>query len=540
MSIHFTTAVALPVAMRRYAVWAALAVIVLVGGFLRFYDLSTVPTELIVDELDLYNSVHSIATTGRDLDGTLLPFLSAASPTRNPPMYGIAGYASSLVFGANAFGLRFPAALFGVVAVLLIYGIAFELTRRRDVALAAAFFAATQPIFVHFSRIAWEPSSELPFLLGGIYVLLRTLRRSNGTPSLGGIGAAALLLGLTSYTYMAGWFYAVVLGGGLVLLNAAGLRTRRAWINVAAGGAIWGLVALPALWMWFFDPSTAGKVQRLDTFAPGVNLETLRVFAANYVAHYRIAYLVLNGDPIPGITWRYLNGFGAFFWWVLPLAAAGALAAFAYVRGWGMRAWLWLWLLAYPLGGSLTNEGAPNAPRTLAGAPVFCILAALGFALFMDWAASPRSRRGARLATFALGTLFAAAAVVSTTRFAIFYFTQSVHMASNAWDSGTFATFTAIRRLLPDYDRVCIAIRPAWYGLDTYVRFYLGDEREKVVESVADAACFEPGTLLVVDTDTHLRRPGFKPIETIEDVDGDGFATIRARPIHRRKPKSTS
>ena len=63
----------------------------------------SVPTELVVDEIDLYNSAHSIATTGHDIDGTLLPFLDSAF-TRNPPVYAIAGYASSLAFGKTPFG----------------------------------------------------------------------------------------------------------------------------------------------------------------------------------------------------------------------------------------------------------------------------------------------------------------------------------------------------------------------------------------------------------------------------------------------------
>src|SRR5271156_5024033 len=133
----------------RRAPWALLAILLL-GLALRVYNVSGNPPELIVDELDLYNSAQSFALTGHDVDGSRLPFLWC-SFTRNPPMYALAGYISSLIFGNGPFGLRFPAVIFGLIAIALMYFITLELTRRRDIALLCALFSATQPIFIHFS-----------------------------------------------------------------------------------------------------------------------------------------------------------------------------------------------------------------------------------------------------------------------------------------------------------------------------------------------------------------------------------------------------
>ena len=285
-------------------------------------------------------------------------------------MYAIAGYASSLVFGKTAFGLRLPAVIFGLAAIVLIYGIVFELTRRREIALAAALLQSTQPIFIQFSRIAWETASELPFLLAGLYVLLRAFRGA-GQPDAppravqwGALSFAAILLGLTSYTYMAGWFYALVLGGAMVALNAWRFRSRDAWLKVAGVCALWLVVSAPALWMWFFDPHTIARTEQIATFAHGISPGSLHAFAANYIAHFRWSYLVATGDPQPGLTWRYLNGFGAFYWWVIPLAVLGLAGAFRYIGSKWAVAWMWVWLAAYPLGGALTAEGAPKRRHT--------------------------------------------------------------------------------------------------------------------------------------------------------------------------------
>lgn len=493
-----------------------LAGILCLAAFLRLYHLSSVPTELIADELDLYNSAYSIATTGHDVDGSLQPFLYSRF-TRNPPVYGFAAYASTVVLGGNAFALRLPAVIFGLAAVLLLYGIALRLTGRRDVALVAALLMATQPIFIHFSRIAWEPSSELPFLLGGLYALIAALQRSF---SVRWLALAVLLLGITSYTYMAGWFYALILGGGMIALNFRAIRSLRDALKILAASGLWLLVSWPALHMVFFDPLTAGKTVRVATFAHGITWSALHDFATNYAAHFRISYLAKMGDPTPGVTWRYLNGFGAFLWIVIPLAAAGVAACYAYVKEQGMRAWVYLWLLAYPLGGALTNDGAPNAPRTLAGAPVFCLLAAFGVAFFGDWA-----RGATRRAVYAAFTL---ACLASVALFSSFYFTAYVHRNSNAWDSGTAALFGTIRAQGAGYQRVCFNVRPASYETDVYARYYLSDSKLQTFFDAASIECSLPGTLIAADSQHVPKGAGIRALASVPDIDGAQFAKLFA------------
>ncbi len=503
------------------------------GAALRFYNLSSVPSELIADELKHYDNAQSIVTTGHDIDGRLLPFFYS-SFTRHPPMYAVVGYASTLIFGRNPFGLRFPAAAFGIIAILLVYAIAFELTRRRDVALVTALLQATQPIFVHFSRIAWEPATELPFLLAGLYVLVRTFRRADDAGdaelTFARFAAAAVLLALTCYTYMAAWFYAIVLAGAILVLNAKRLRPPRILARVAVATVVWLALAAPALWMIFGNASTADRTQRMATFAHGVSLPALATFIANYAAQFRWSYLVTTGDPQPGTTWRYLVGFGAFYWWVVPLAILGLLCTRAYVAAPWARRWLWIWLLAYPLGGALTTDGIPNAPRTLAGAPVFCVLAAIGFAWLTDAAKAHAPQKLKGLAAPALRALLALAVATSVLLFSVYYFTRYVHVYPNAWDSGTRATFAYVRAHEGGYRRVCISIYPAWYALDTYVRYYLNGAPLTTIENVDSPACFLPGTLLVTDDDHRVSRRSFAPLAVIRDVNGAAFTAISGRP----------
>jgi 4-amino-4-deoxy-L-arabinose transferase-like glycosyltransferase len=505
------------------------------AALLRFYDLSGVPSELIADELDLYNSAHSIATTGHDVDGSLLPFFYSHF-TRNPPIYGIAMYASRLVFGKNPFALRLPAALLGVASVYLLYLIALELSRRRDVALVAAALMATEPVFVHFSRVGWEPAAELPFLLGGLYALLVALGAPEGTPlPRVPIAVSATLLALTCYTYMAGWFYAVVLAGALLGLNFhrfAEPVTRR---RLLAGCALWLALSSGALWMWFGNPLTAGKAHRISTFAYGVDAASAAAFFVNYAKQFDWSFLATTGDPITGATWRYLVGFGAFFPWVVPLAALGLVALKRVVPQAWARRWIWAWLLAYPLGGALTNEAIPNAPRTLAGMPVFCILAAVAAGAIFDAAANVRVRR-------ALHATFAALALGSTALFASYYFTQFVHVYPNAWDSGTRQLFGTIARVAPHYRIACFSLYPSFYATETYVRYYLDHVPLQTLDSVDDPRCYAPGALLIFDTSQpRALPPGFRRLALVTDVDGEAFAELLGRPLpYERLPVPAS
>jgi 4-amino-4-deoxy-L-arabinose transferase-like glycosyltransferase len=516
---------------RSFPTWVAaalpLALVLVIGFALRIYDIAGNPSELIVDELDLYNSAHSIAATGRDVDGNLLPFLWSAF-TRNPPMYALAEYVTSLFFGAEAFGLRLPAVLFGTSCIALMYAIAFEITRRRDVAIVTAALVATQPILVHFSRIAWEPASELPFLLGGLYVLLRAFVRARpgDRASFRELALAAIFLACTCYTYMAGWFYAVALAVPIVALNWHRLRSPRALLELAGAFAIFAVLAEPALWMWFGNPETVARTARIATFAHGITPSAMRQFAANYFAHFRWSYLVTTGDPISGSTWRYLSGFGAFYWWVVLFAIAGAFVAWRYVRPRWALAWLFWWVLVYPFGGSLTNEGVPNAPRTLAGTPVFCVFAACGLVAFFGLAARLPRGWNAR-AAFALRAAFVANLAVSVALFTHYYFTRFPYVNPNAWDSGTRALFGAIRANAPGEDRLCFSVRQAWYGTDTYMRYYLEGVPLERITNVTDPRCALSGTLLATDA---LAVPhGFRIVATIPEMGGSRFAVLAER-----------
>jgi 4-amino-4-deoxy-L-arabinose transferase-like glycosyltransferase len=499
-----------------------LAAILVLGAALRLFGLWWDAPPLYADELDQDVSVRSILTTGVDIDGTLQPFLDS-NLERHPPVYGITAYLSTRVLGEGPFGWRFPAAAFGVLSIALLYLIVLELTGRRTIALIAAFLFAIEPIQVHFSRIGWEPATVLPFLLGGLWLLLTALREARPAIGFARLTGAAVLFGLCPYTYGATWFYAAILAGALIVVNAKTFRERGNRMRLTAAAAIALAIATPALLMQWTDPHTTERATQIATFHDGINRDTLAAFFSHYAAHFGWPYLFASGALDP----HYMAGYGAMYWWYGPLIVAGLVYAESYVRSRALLVWTWIWLLAYPLGGAPTNDVAGAHPaRTIAGSPVLCIFAAIGcYALFhigrliesTGWRRRYRIGFAAALAACAIGSLAS---------FANWYFRIYPVVTAAAWDSGARDAFAAVRANERGYTTLCLIGFNPWH-IDTLQRYYLPERKLTVVEDGNDPRCRDAATLVL--SSRSLPLPGFAVMSTSYGLDGSPFAVLEAR-----------
>jgi 4-amino-4-deoxy-L-arabinose transferase-like glycosyltransferase len=469
--------------------------------------------------------MQSIVTTGVDIDGTLQPFLYSPLE-RHPPIYNVAAYASTRILGNTPLGWRFPAAAFGVLSIALLYLVVLELTRRRTIALIAALLFAIEPVQVHFSRIGWPPASVLPFLLAALWLLLRALREARPDLSFPRLAAAAVLIGLCPYTYAASWFYTLILTGSLVALNARIFRRPANRPKLLAAATIALAIAGPGLLIEFTDPHTALRVTSMSTFANGINGSSIGVFFNHYFSHFGWPYLFATGASDA----HYLSGYGAMYWWYGPLMIAGALYGHRYLRSRALEAWLWIWLLVYPLGGALTNDGGAVHPaRTLAGSPSLCIFAAIGaYALLVNVGALIESRPWRRRYRLGLVTALALCAIGSVWSFANWYFTVYPVLSAEAWESGTREAFASVRAHEAGYRRVCLLGFNPWH-VGTLRRYFLSGTPLTVFEDGSAPACTLPSTLVL--TTQPLLPIGLTSLATIYGADGKPFARLGARPL---------
>jgi len=119
-------------------------VIVLLGGFLRFYRLGELPIE---DD----SSFHALGAKAI-LEYGIPKMPSGDLYLRAVPLLYLEA-ASLKIFGDGEWSLRFPNASIGVINILLVYFLVLAISNNNAVALMASFFFSVSPWAVTTSRM---------------------------------------------------------------------------------------------------------------------------------------------------------------------------------------------------------------------------------------------------------------------------------------------------------------------------------------------------------------------------------------------------
>ncbi|MBV8637015.1 MAG: glycosyltransferase family 39 protein [Candidatus Eremiobacteraeota bacterium] len=415
------------------------------------------------------------------------------------PLYGIGEYISSLFFGYNAAAYRFPAVIYGLVTIVCTIGLTYRLTKNRLAALCAGVTSAILPWEITVSRIAWEDAAMLPFLLGGLWALRAGIEDSS-VPRLALAGA---LLGIDAYSYRAALPDALILAAALLAIDFR--RAMRTFGGILAGTLIFAVVVAPLIVSVLHDPAFFWRDYYISTFREGITSATRARFIHNYFAHFDLGPLFFRGDGNP----QHGPAYGVLYLWMLPMMAIGLIAGFSQY-GAGVGIFLLIWLLLYPLGGALTNDGIPHFLRTLAGAPLAAILSGIGLAV--AWKAI-EAMRYARVAAAA----FALLVFIALSQFCQAYFIGYLPAAADAYQYENRDLFLSIRAHVRQAQRICFKGLNDMNSL-TLFSYYLRDVKIPIHERM-DPACLQPGTLAVVQSPGDA-PPDARLMATIQAFDG--------------------
>ncbi|MCL5071356.1 MAG: glycosyltransferase family 39 protein [Actinobacteria bacterium] len=174
------------------------AAVFLIGFSLRFYKLSDIPPGLYADETALGYNAYSILLTGRDEYGEKLPLYFRSFDDYKLPVYVYSTALTIKLFGANAFAVRLPSALFGSLSVIALYFLILELSGRKRLALLTSLFLALNPWHIFFSRAGYEVNMATSLIVIGTLFFIMAVNRKNNL-LLFILSATAFLLSL--YTY---------------------------------------------------------------------------------------------------------------------------------------------------------------------------------------------------------------------------------------------------------------------------------------------------------------------------------------------------
>lgn len=172
-----------------------LILILILGGFLRFFQLDKFPVSPNWDEVSHGYNAYSILKTGMDEWGRAFPLIFRAFGDYKLPLYIYLTIVPVWLFGLNVFAIRFISALSGTLAILGLYLLAKELFTDKKLALLSAFLLAISPWHFFISRPALEANLALTLIIFGLYYLLRFFKASAS------LIPAVLFLGLSLHAY---------------------------------------------------------------------------------------------------------------------------------------------------------------------------------------------------------------------------------------------------------------------------------------------------------------------------------------------------
>lgn len=363
--------------------------ILILAAVLRFYRLGEIPPSLYWDEASLGYNAYSILQTGRDEHGRLLPLDAfAAFGDQKPPLYVYATVPSIWLFGLNEFAVRLPAALSGLLMVLLTYLVTKQFFSNKT-SLLAALLLAISPWSLQMSRGAFEANLAAGLNLLAIYFLWRGIRLGKGW----NLFFSAIVFVLTFYTFNSNRLLTPILILGMGLIFFRQWWPLKKWVFVSL---IIGFLLLLPLMPHLFSKEGQLRFQEVNIFSD-VNIiynlnERMEVdgwplwskilhnrriaytllFLKHYFDNFRLDFLFIDGDVNPRLS---IQDVGQLYLVELPLFFAGLY--FLMKKKHKMFMPLIFWFLAAPIPAGMARE-TPHALRILNILPIYQIIIAFG------------------------------------------------------------------------------------------------------------------------------------------------------------------
>lgn len=360
-----------------------LSAIVALAFYLRFYKVADTPHDLYVDEVAIGYNAYSILKTGRDEFGVFLPLWFKSFGDYKLPVYIYATAISELIFGRNAFAVRFPSVFFGGLTVLVFTQLLLKLTKSARFSLLAGLLLAISPWHLHFSRAGFETNLSLFWTVLGTYLIVRACnqeyknqfpkvldrRLSKISPAnFKRLFAGLICFTLSLYTYHNSRLFIPLFLILIVLSNQIDLK---AFLNKTAfklSLLILILILIPYLYYAIspFGLARAKNQSFLNDLPPQISQNITKTinwatnqFGKNYLSYFSLDFLFFTGDSIGRHSVREI---GLFYLWQLPFFLIGLIGAIK--KSADTDKIFLCWLAAAPLSASSASPN-PHALRAL-------------------------------------------------------------------------------------------------------------------------------------------------------------------------------
>ena len=490
------------------------ALLVVAGAWLYATRLGEVPAYLMHDEAQGALQAQSIAATGRDLTGRLLP-LYFTEPEFPPGRDPVLIYFTALLLKVvpfNEAGVRTSAALLAILNVVLTLLVARRLFQSTAMGLVAAALLLLTPIHFIRGRMLLSPLFTIPFILIWVWTLWRFTVR----PTTARLAACAVVLGLGTYSYLA----AVVMMPVYLLITLAIGYRRLGLMPAIKSGAAFVATLVPMLAWYVTHPERNAEIvsaYQLDQSASSPLGRWVRL----YWGFFDPSFLFVSGDASAINSTREAGFFPMAFAVLIPIGLYTLIRSRQPVQ-----LAIALGLLSAPLVSIIS--GAIEMNRVMFAIPFGVLAASYGVhALLGNRSLIAKGAAAALLASVAW-------------QFAGFYsgYMGEYRTASAKWFAGNAreAVRAAMKHAAGTASPVYVSGEIEW--VHRTWRFYaIADGRTDMIGRMVYAneppATAAPGSVFLVpsasDRASAARRAGWAVAETVTSIDGArSFSILRA------------
>lgn len=382
-----------------------LSAILLLGGFLRLIFLDSIPNGFFCDEASNAYDSYSLLTNLKDQHGNFLPLFTRSIDDYREALFMFLGIPFIKVFGLNEFAARMPAAVIGILTIIVLYLLVKELFDTRT-ALVSALFLAISPWHIQFSRIAFR-AILIPFLFClALLFFVKSFKQPKFLP------VSSLIFALSLYTYASARVFVPLFMLGLVIIfwQHFWQNKKETFISLF----LFSIVFIPLLIFWL---SPAGMAR-----AKGTGLETnITAIIKYYFSYFNPIFLFFKGDPI---TRHSAAKIGELYYFEIITVFWGIICLLKENKQ--IKSILFLWLFLYPLPAAITSPS--HALRAISGAPLFAIISAYGLVKLFDLL-QPKFKK---IASFSVGLILIASLAILTKT----YFIDYPLYTTKAWQYG--------------------------------------------------------------------------------------------------------
>ena len=456
-----------------------LFLILAIASFFRLWGISRVPVSLFGDELDVGYHAYSILKTGKDYSGNSWPIHFQSLAEWRTPLYLYSAVPTVALFGISPLGVRFPAAIFGILGVYALFLLVRELTKDENIGVLAASVLAFSPWHIQYSRAAFEVTQLLFLLILGLYFFFKSLKDGKW------LWVSAGLLTLTPWVYSTAKLFTPIL---LVFLL---LTWRKEILSLSKKYLIWAAIALfivgtPIAYSTLFgggtqrfgyisiftDPTIrpeVGVARERDARVRGEmgvglkprvtdklihNKFTLwgSFIIKNYFEAFSTDFLFIKGDPNP----RHSIGMGEFHKVEAIALILGLIFFLTRFKDRKIKFFILFWVLAGVVPAAITREGGNHATRLI------LILPPLVFLISYGLAEAYRGLKGNL--RYILTAIYLIAFLLGFIAYQHNFWVHYPWESERWWHAGFKEAIQTIKQIDKDYDRVIIstANEPPW------------------------------------------------------------------------------